>query len=166
MRVGGLQSAHLPCNLGALGSPAGGTSASVAATSTSWQTLIRRSCMARSWLTPDPARSLTQCRRGSVLRRGATARRAGPTPRGMTDSARIALLHEVLSVTFDSDDGGNALVLGQTPGCPRCGSRSIEPFTETDEPVADQPVPVLARDYFDWSLFAPSARRRTRAPTT
>jgi hypothetical protein len=56
-----------------------------------------------------------------------------PRLRGVAEREKADLLLAVLPVVCDPDDTGNEFVFAGSPGCPRCGSRSVASFTETNE---------------------------------
>jgi hypothetical protein len=62
-----------------------------------------------------------------------------PRVASLSSRERVALLHDAFSITLDPDQAGNAFVLVGSPGCPRCGSRSVANFAQTDEPVDIEP---------------------------
>ncbi len=53
----------------------------------------------------------------------------------LSNSEYVALVQDVISVTFDPDSNGQSFVVIGSPGCPRCGSRAVSDFTETDEAI-------------------------------
>jgi len=75
---------------------------------------------------------------------------------GLTERQRLDLLQDLVEVVYDPDGAGSGYVISGSPGCPRCGSRNVDWFEETERPALEVTVATMTHD--GWDAFDEAER--------